>query len=259
MFEQAFVVGTGRTRRPWTVPLSFAGELAVAGILVLMPLIFTEKLPRARLMPRPMSAPLMKGVANPQRGTVVEVVAVVRERKTGLFVLPRVPSRISLPMPEAPAIEEGPVAAACIGPCGPAGDPNGVPWGVPPLGTEKAIPPAPPVVRAPEPVRTAAARPAQPARIKVGGVVQEAKLISKPAPVYPTLAVRTRATGVVRLAAVIGTDGRIRELRSLGGHPMLVTAAMDAVRRWVYRPTLLNGEPVEVDTEITVVFSLGGS
>jgi protein TonB len=86
--------------------------------------------------------------------------------------------------------------------------------------------------------------------------VQEAMLIHRVTPVYPLTAIKTRVSGVVRLAAVIGADGRIRELQVLGGHPFLVQAAVNAVREWVYRPTMLNGSPVEVMTDITVTFNL---
>jgi protein TonB len=75
-------------------------------------------------------------------------------------------------------------------------------------------------------------------------------------PDYPPLARMARVQGTVRLEAVISTDGRIQDLRVLAGHPLLVNAALEAVARWRYQPTLLNGEPVEVVTEIHVNFAL---
>ena len=81
-------------------------------------------------------------------------------------------------------------------------------------------------------------------------------LIRRVTPVYPQQAVRLHISGVVHLAAFIGTDGRIRELQVLSGHPFLVPAAVNAVREWVYRPTMLGGAPVEVMTDITVTFTL---
>jgi len=75
-------------------------------------------------------------------------------------------------------------------------------------------------------------------------------------PDYPPLARMARVQGTVRLEAVISTDGRIQNLRVLTGHPLLVNAALEAVARWRYQPTLLNGEPVEVVTEIDVNFTL---
>ncbi len=84
-------------------------------------------------------------------------------------------------------------------------------------------------------------------------------LIRKVQPEYPALARSARIQGAVVLQAVISKQGMIENLRVLTGHPMLVPAAIDAVRQWRYRPYILNGEPVEVETQVTVNFSLGGS
>jgi protein TonB len=86
--------------------------------------------------------------------------------------------------------------------------------------------------------------------------VQSAKLVRQPRPNYPPLAKQARISGVVKLSAVIGKDGTIRELQTISGHPLLVPAALEAVKQWVYQPTLLNGEPVEVQTQIDVNFTL---
>ena len=86
--------------------------------------------------------------------------------------------------------------------------------------------------------------------------MEAAKLIFQVKPEYPPLAKMARIQGVVRLEAVIRTGGTIRNLRVLAGHPLLVKAAIDAVARWRYQPTLLNGDPVEVITEIDVNFTL---
>lgn len=96
----------------------------------------------------------------------------------------------------------------------------------------------------------------QPSRIKVGGGVQSAMVVSKTPPVYPQLAKSARVQGVVHLAVVIGTDGTVQEIHSLGGPALLIQAAMDAVREWVYKPTLLNGDPVAVETTVDVNFTL---
>ncbi|MGE5569934.1 MAG: energy transducer TonB [Rhodospirillales bacterium] len=97
---------------------------------------------------------------------------------------------------------------------------------------------------------------AKPERIKLGGNIVEARLIDRVIPPYPALARRARIEGAVRLRAVISRDGRVQEISLIEGHPLLVPAAVEAVRQWRYRPTMLNGEPVEVDTEITVFFTL---
>lgn len=90
----------------------------------------------------------------------------------------------------------------------------------------------------------------------VGGEVEAARLIEGPKPVYPVLAREARVQGTVLLDAVIGTDGKIEKLSVVSGNPLLVSAAMNAVEHWVYQPTLSNGQPTEVATEITVHFRL---
>ena len=95
-----------------------------------------------------------------------------------------------------------------------------------------------------------------PQRIRVGGNVQAANLIRKVTPVYPPLAKQARIQGTVRFTAIIGKDGTIQNLQLVSGHPLLVAAAQEAVKQWVYKPTLLNGEPVEVVTQIDVNFTL---
>ena len=84
----------------------------------------------------------------------------------------------------------------------------------------------------------------------------QAQLISRIEPRYPPLAIQTKTEGTVYLHAIISRDGRITSLDVISGHPLLVQAALEAVRQWRYRPTMLNGEPVEVETSITVIFKL---
>jgi TonB family protein len=108
-------------------------------------------------------------------------------------------------------------------------------------------PPPPPPPRPPNNVVT---------RIRVGGGVQQENLIHKIDPVYPPLAYQARIQGTVRFTAIIGRDGRIENLQLVSGHPLLVQAAREAVSQWEYRPTLLNGSPVEVVTQVDVNFTL---
>jgi TonB family protein len=114
-----------------------------------------------------------------------------------------------------------------------------------------------PDTRPAAPVRPAGAA-VPPTQIRVGGNVQSTKLISQPMPVYPPLAKQARIQGTVRFEAVIGADGRIVSLNLVSGHPLLVEAAQEAVRQWVYQPTLLNGVPTQVITQIDVNFTLSG-
>jgi protein TonB len=92
--------------------------------------------------------------------------------------------------------------------------------------------------------------------VRVGGNVQAARIINRINPVYPPLARQTRISGTVRLHAIIGKDGTIQSLEVMSGHPLLQQAALDAVRQWRYQPTLLNGDAVDVDTTIDVIFTL---
>jgi protein TonB len=106
------------------------------------------------------------------------------------------------------------------------------------------------------PMEAAPAAPGSPSVIPVGGRVQNTKLIYQEAPVYPTMAKSARVQGTVELAALIGPDGHIQQLNVVSGHPLLRQAALDAVKQWIYSPTLLNGNPVSVSTTIDVIFSL---
>jgi protein TonB len=147
-----------------------------------------------------------------------------------------------------------PPAAGAVGVVGgvpggvPGGQMGGVIGGIIGSVPSAAPPPPPPVKEAPKPVT--------PKVIRVGGNVQSAKLIRQPKPVYPPLARQARIQGQVKFTAVIGNDGTIQNLQLISGHPLLVQAAQDAVKQWVYQPTLLNGEPVQVITQIDVNFTL---
>jgi TonB family protein len=93
-------------------------------------------------------------------------------------------------------------------------------------------------------------------RIRVGANVQAANLIRTVPPVYPQLAEQARIQGTVRFRMIIAADGHVQNLQLVSGHPLLVKAAREAVEQWVYRPTLLDGEPVEVETTVDVNFTL---
>jgi len=110
-----------------------------------------------------------------------------------------------------------------------------------------------PVAALPPPPKATA-----PVRIKQGGNVTAASIISQTKPVYPALARQARIQGNVVLHAIIDKDGDVAQLEVVSGHPLLVQSALDAVKQWRYKPTLLNGDPVEVDTTITVTFTMGG-
>jgi protein TonB len=144
-----------------------------------------------------------------------------------------------LPPPSSSGVVGGVVGGIPGGAAG--GVLGGVLGGIP-----TAAPPPPPVKE----------KAATPSRIRVGGNVQQANLIRKVTPLYPPLAKQARIQGVVRFTAIIGKDGTIQNLQLVSGHPLLVEAAKQAVSQWQYKPTLLNGDPVEVVTTIEVNFTL---
>jgi len=122
--------------------------------------------------------------------------------------------------------------------------------------TSAAKPATPPETQAAKPT-VEPAKPATGGPLRVGGVVREAKLIRRRDPVYPPLARQARLQGIVRVVAVIGVDGKIEKADPVSGPPLLRQAAVDAVKQWIYQPSLLNGQPVRVTIEIDVNFSLG--
>lgn len=249
MFEQTFVEGTAKTNRGWTVILSFIVQCLAIGVLILIPLIYTDTLPKATLTsflvapPPPPPPP-----PPPQPAAPVKVVKVApRQFDAGRLMAPKqIPKDIAMIKEEdlPPPSASGGVVGGVPGGV-PGGSAGGVIGGI--IGSVgNATPPPPPKVE----------KPAAPQRIRVGGNVQAANLIRKVTPQYPPLAKQARVQGTVRFQAIIGKDGTIQNLQLINGHPLLVPAATEAVKQWLYKPTLLNGEPVEVVTQIDVNFTL---
>lgn len=238
MFEQSLVERTGTK---YAVLASLLLQCAMVGLLALTPLLFLSPLPARQLwsyLAGPPAPPQRStSTARPQSGRAPQP----RFNRALLIEPVRIPVRAAILRDE----EEGPAGPALAD----LGD--GVPGGLPPVGImplQHPSAPAPPAARPVQPVTV------QP--LKVGGDVQRAKLIYGPIPGYPPLARQQRISGVVRLNAVIARDGTVREVHAAGGHPLLVPAALGAVSQWRYRPTLLNGDPVEVITQIDVHFML---
>jgi protein TonB len=253
MFEQTFVEGTGKTNKPWTVFVSFLIQVGMIIVLVLIPLIYTDTLPRAQLTSFLVAPPPPPPPPPPPASAPVKIVKVIpRQFDAGRLMAPKtIPKDIAMIKEE----ELPPPMSGAVGVVG--GVPGGVPGGTPGGviggiigGIPTAAPPPPP------PVKVEEKKPPTPQRIRVGGNVQQANLIKQPKPVYPPLAKQARIQGTVRFNAIIGKDGTIQNLQMVSGHPLLVPSAQEAVRQWVYRPTLLNGEPVEVQTQIDVNFTL---
>jgi periplasmic protein TonB len=237
MFNQLIVSGKSArgTRKPLSLLVSVALQSLLIGVLILIPLIYTQALPKAMLStfvvaPPPPPPPPMAAVK-------VKPIKLAQVIKTSPVAPAFIPKKIEVEKDQAAA----PDVAANTG--------NGVPGGTGDVlggiaGNGPVMPPPPPKPQAPQ-------------RIKLGGQVAAAKLINKVQPQYPQVAQAAHVTGTVVLHAIISKSGDIEQLQLVSGPPLLAKAAMDAVTQWRYRPTVLNGQPVEVDTTINVVFSLG--
>ena len=231
MFDQLVVSSSrvNKTNNRWTVALSTSVQLLIVGIFILIPLIYTEALPKSMF-----SEFLVAPAPPPPPPPPAAPVKIVKPRiiKPQTLVAPTViPKRIEMIREAAPDVM-GETSFGVAGGTGPLG------------GMSSMIAPPPP-------------KPVAPTRVRVGGNVQEAALTRKVTPEYPQIAKAARVQGTVVLHAIIAKDGSIQELQYVSGPPLLMKAAMDAVREWHYRPTMLNSEPVEVDTTISVVFTFG--
>ncbi len=246
MFEQS-LLGRTRTRTKYSVCVSLLLESLVIGVAVLLPLVYTSPLPARQLMSY-LVAPTAPPAARAVTPAKARETAPARLDTDKLVSPARIPRRIAL-------IEDTETASP---PTAIPGVPGGIPFGLPGSGYDKVISDLASAPRlASPPVAPAAEAPkAPPPRIRVSEGVQKAKQIYAPLPVYPELARKTRTTGMVRLSAIIGKDGAVQQLTLISGHPLLAPAAMTAVAKWRYSPTLLSGDPVEVLTQIDVNFTL---
>jgi periplasmic protein TonB len=237
-----------RSRKPWTVAVSLAGQAVMVGLAILLPLVTTEALPHAGLLSTLLPEPPAPPPARRAPAAMKAVRPQVRVANLNALMAPvLVPSHVAIIEEPAPTVAPSGMDGGVPGGTGnPLQRGNTVIGGMGLASAPPTPPPPAPNPPAPEPVK----------RIRVGGILQSGKLISAPQPVYPALARTARISGVVRLQAVIARDATTMDLRLVNGHPMLVAAAMAAVKQWVFKPTLLNGEPVEVATEITVNFTL---
>ena len=240
MFDEMVVSSPNpkKTNKPWTVVLSMIFQVAFLAVLILIPLIYTEALPKTMMATLLVAPPPPPPPPPPPIAQIVHVKPQVHLMDAGKLVTPKViPKDIKIIKEDAAPDMSGMQGGVVGGVAG--GQMGGVIGGV--IGGVGAAPPPP--------------KPTQ-GRIRQGGQVQAAKLVNKVQPMYPPLARQTRISGTVRLHAIIAKNGSVEQLEVISGHPLLVQAALDAVRQWKYQPTTLNGENVEVDTTIDVIFSL---
>jgi periplasmic protein TonB len=245
MFEDSLVESGGRLRskRGTTTAISFILQILLIGVLVLLPLVFTQALPKQQLMtfliaPPPPPPPPPPPAATPE----IKVVKRTTELDNGELRTPtKIPQKIQMIKEDEPPPNSG--VAGVVG-----GVPGGVPGGAIGGVLGSVINSTP----------TAVPKVATPTRIRVSQGVSQGLLIHQVRPTYPALARQARIQGTVVLQAVIGKDGSIQNLKVVSGHPMLAPAALEAVKQWRYKPYYLNGEPVEVDTTINVNFTLAG-
>jgi protein TonB len=231
------------TNKPWTVTLSFLIQAVIVGVFILIPLLVTEALPK-QMLTTFLVAPAPPPPPPPPAVAVKIVKPVARLIQQGKMMAPTViPKKVNIIKEEELPPDVGAVGVVGGVPGGmPGGSAGGVLGGI--IGGTGGGPPPPP-------------KPAQ-SRIRVGGNVQAAKLIRQPLPIYPQIAKTAHISGTVILHAIIDKDGSVIEVQYVSGPPLLMRSAMDAVKQWRYQPTTLNGDAVQVDTTISVVFTLGG-
>jgi periplasmic protein TonB len=226
-------------RRGWSALASFTIQALALSLLLLVPLFSIQGPPRFEWL-RPVIAP--QPPAPPAPPASQPPTAQTMSNMSGLHVIepPTIPQTIAMinetEAPPAPDLDRTGVPGGTgmrgdgvLNSLGPSAD-----WVAPP----------------PRPTAT------KPFRISH---IAEGNIINRVQPIYPTLARQARIQGPVQLRAIISKAGTIENLNVNSGHPMLTAAAIEAVRQWRYRPYLLNNEPVEVETEITVNFVLAGS
>jgi periplasmic protein TonB len=246
MFEDSLIESGGRlkTKRGTTTAISFILQALLVGVLVLIPLIFTEALPKQQLMTFLVAPPPPPPPPPPPAAAPVKIVKQIQsDLVNGQLRTPtKIPQKVQMiKEDEAPPPEMS--TGGVVG-----GVPGGVPGGQM-GGVIGGIISSTPV---------AVPKVATPQRVRVSLGVSQGLLVKRVQPNYPPLARQARIQGQVLLQAEISKDGTIENLRLISGHPMLAPAAIEAVKQWRYRPYMLNGEPVAVETQVQVNFTLSG-
>jgi protein TonB len=237
-FVEGAVAETGRKK--WAVVFSVVIETLTLAILLLTPLIYTQAIPKAllnmRFLPLPAAMPLVEAPKSIRVVSAHSVKPIERFIRNGVIYQPR-----SFPAQPLSIVEPEIPPESLLNDSDRREGFN--------LLRELSDKPAE--------VFQPVAPPELPKRVYQSHM-EPAMILAQPQPAYPALARMARIQGQVTLHAIIDRAGRVAELQVISGHPLLVEAALMAVRNWRYRPTMLNGSAVEVETTITVNFVLGG-
>lgn len=246
MFEQAVLANP--SKRVWSTCAGMTAQALLVLAAALAPVVWPDILPRAQMLVSLVApgAPTRQEPAAPTHQTAHVAPARPFHPVDGTLRLPDVPPAHPERIDDPPAGVSGPGSGFIPGNGGPA---NSL------LTQILNVPAAVPVHAQAKPAAAVEPTPSQLIRLR-GGDVRLAHPIYRVEPRYPQMAIAARISGPVELEGIIGTDGRIRDLHALSGNPLLVPAALEAVRQWVYEPTRLNGKPVEVIAPITVIFRL---
>jgi protein TonB len=242
VFTESLLESSAHSRRGWATMLSFAVQALAVAALILLPLFHTQAFP---------AIVALGSLIGPPPGERPRAVSTERQPTRPSSTSEVVGNTVREPIQIRRGVaniqdESAPVPVPDAGYYVP-GSPGSAASGTQIMSLLAAPPrPAPPP---PVPTR----------RVPVSGGVSQGLLIQQVRPLYPPIAVAAHVQGAVVLNALISRSGAIENLRVLSGHPLLVHAALEAVRQWRYRPYLLNGEPVEVETQITVNFTLTGN
>lgn len=238
MFEQTFVVADANDKKRYTVVVSLLLQVTTLAMAIVLPLIYTQVLPQAHLR-SVFAAPTPPPPALPKAPPTLARPAV--SPRPFLQIIPT--NSYYAPLARHPGMTSAPPPDLVIGA---------------PVGTDSTLigAPAEVQIKPPDPPRAPIARQPVNKPLHMASDIEASQLIRKVQPAYPVIAKETRVQGVVEFTAVISKTGTIENLQLIRGHPLLVTAARDAILQWRYKPTLLNGEPVEVITNIVVNFTL---
>jgi len=248
LFSDCLVEYQGhRGRQTFATLISFSLQCLFIGTLILLPLYFTQQLPKSQLLTFLAAPPPPPPPPPPAEAHAARIIKQETELLSngGLRTPSRIPAKVQM-IREEEAPSMGPGVAGGVPGGIPGGQLGGVIGGI--VNAASNLNSIPKLQVAP----------VIPKRIRISEGVTSGLLIHRVEPTYPALAKAARISGSVVLKAIIDREGKIQDLQLVSGHPMLAPAAIDAVKQWHFRPYLLNGQPIEVETTINVIFSLVG-